>query len=70
MSTCPGCAQQRYPDEPWTDEDHGLYQILAEGLRQVFTEPDGSIRFGPLIPDEPLRHIYTGVGDYPEWPVS
>lgn len=52
MTICPGCAQQRYPDEPWTDETHPFYQVLPGWrLQQIFS--DGSL--GPILPAPEIR---------------
>jgi hypothetical protein len=49
MSTCPHCAQQRYPDSPWTNEDHPLWMLTeVEGVAAMIREHDGVVRIlGP-----------------------
>jgi hypothetical protein len=49
VSTCPHCAQQRYPDSPWSNEDHPLWMLTeVGGIAAMIREHDGVVRIlGP-----------------------
>jgi hypothetical protein len=64
VSNCPHCVQQRYPDRPWTNEDHPLWMLTeVEGLAAMVREHDGVVRIlGPQKGANPLTEGPTSQG--------